>query len=79
VDHDRRHQRHDRPQGGGVTEHRPTWIYGEDGLRDGRPLAYVGRYHYRMRVVDGRLRIASKRCTLRMTSLRQVADVAIIL
>jgi p-cumate 2,3-dioxygenase beta subunit len=34
---------------------------------------------YRLRVVDGHLRIAAKRATLAMGSLRQVADVAIIL
>jgi p-cumate 2,3-dioxygenase beta subunit len=48
-------------------------------FRGDRSTAYVGRYHYRLRVVDGRMRIASKRCTLRMTTLRQVSDVAIIL
>jgi p-cumate 2,3-dioxygenase beta subunit len=48
-------------------------------FRGERSTAYTGRYHYRLRVVDGRLKIASKRCTLRMGSLRQVSDVAIIL
>lgn len=48
-------------------------------FRGERSTTYVGRYHYRLRIVDGRLRIASKRCTLRMGSLRQVSDVAIIL
>lgn len=48
-------------------------------FRGERHTVYSGRYHYRLRVVDGRLKIASKRCTLRMGSLRQVSDVAIIL
>jgi p-cumate 2,3-dioxygenase beta subunit len=48
-------------------------------FRGERSTAYVGRYHYRLRVVEGGLRIAAKRATLRMTSLRQVSDVAIIL
>lgn len=48
-------------------------------FRGERSTTYVGRYHYRLRVVDGRLRIASKRATLAMGSLRQVHDVAIIL
>ncbi|MDV2478080.1 aromatic-ring-hydroxylating dioxygenase subunit beta [Rhodococcus zopfii] len=48
-------------------------------FRGERSYTYVGRYDYRLRVVDGHLRIASKRCVLRMGSLRQVSDVAIIL
>ena len=48
-------------------------------FRGERSYSYAGRYHYRLRVVDGRLRIAAKRCVLRMGSLRQVSDVAIIL
>ena len=48
-------------------------------FRGERSTTYVGRYHYRLRVVEGRLKIVSKRCTLRMGSLRQVSDVAIIL
>lgn len=48
-------------------------------FRGERSYTYAGRYHYRLRVVDGHLRIASKRCVLRMGSLRQVSDVAIIL
>ncbi|QJY49612.1 aromatic-ring-hydroxylating dioxygenase subunit beta [Pseudonocardia broussonetiae] len=48
-------------------------------FRGERSTTYVGRYQYRLRVVDGRLRIASKRATLAMGSLRQVHDVAIIL
>lgn len=51
-----------------------VWRY-----RGERSTAYAGRYHYRLRMVEGRLRIAAKRATLRMTSLRQVSDVAIIL
>jgi p-cumate 2,3-dioxygenase beta subunit len=48
-------------------------------FRGERSTSYVGRYQYRLRVVDGSLRIASKRATLAMGSLRQVHDVAIIL
>jgi p-cumate 2,3-dioxygenase subunit beta len=48
-------------------------------FRGERSTSYVGRYTYRLRLVDGRLRIRSKRAVLAMTSLRQVADVAIIL
>ncbi|MFZ2178040.1 MAG: aromatic-ring-hydroxylating dioxygenase subunit beta [Rhodococcus sp. (in: high G+C Gram-positive bacteria)] len=48
-------------------------------FRGERSYTYSGRYHYRLRAVDGRLRIASKRCVMRMGSLRQVSDVAIIL
>ena len=48
-------------------------------FRGERSYTYAGRYHYRLRVVDGRLRIALKRCVMRMGSLRQVSDVAIIL
>ncbi|GAB2988497.1 aromatic-ring-hydroxylating dioxygenase subunit beta [Amycolatopsis acidiphila] len=48
-------------------------------FRGERSTAYSGRYHYRLRAVDGLLKIASKRCTLRMGSLRQVSDVAIVL
>ncbi|MCE3554483.1 aromatic-ring-hydroxylating dioxygenase subunit beta [Pseudonocardia sp. RS11V-5] len=48
-------------------------------FRGERSYSYAGRYHYRLRLVDSRLRVASKRCVLRMGSLRQVSDVAIIL
>lgn len=48
-------------------------------FRGERSTTYVGRYHYRLRVVDGCLKVASKRATLAMGSLRQVFDVAIIL
>jgi p-cumate 2,3-dioxygenase beta subunit len=48
-------------------------------FRGERSYSYTGRYHYRLRAVDGQLRIASKRCVLRMGSLRQASDVAIIL
>ena len=44
-----------------------------------RSTSYVGRYHYRLVVVDGSVRIRSKRAVLANTSLRQVSDVAIIL
>lgn len=48
-------------------------------FRGERSTSYVGRSTYRLRLVEGRLRIRSKRAVLVMTSLRQVADVAIIL
>jgi len=48
-------------------------------FRGERSTSYVGRYDYRLRVVGGQLRIASKRATLAMGSLRQVFDVAIVL
>ncbi|NMH99512.1 aromatic-ring-hydroxylating dioxygenase subunit beta [Pseudonocardia acidicola] len=48
-------------------------------FRGDRSNTYVGRYSYRLRIVDGRLRIRSKRAVLAMTTLRQVSDVAIIL
>ncbi|WP_059021280.1 aromatic-ring-hydroxylating dioxygenase subunit beta [Mycobacterium sp. M26] len=48
-------------------------------FRGGKSSAYVGRYRYRLRPVDGSFRIAYKRVELDMTDLRQVADVAIIL
>lgn len=48
-------------------------------FRAGKSSAYVGKYRYRLRRVEGSLRIAYKRVELDMTDLRQVADVAIIL
>jgi p-cumate 2,3-dioxygenase subunit beta len=48
-------------------------------FRGERSTSYVGRYQYRLRLVDGQLKVASKRATLAMGSLRQVFDVAIIL
>jgi p-cumate 2,3-dioxygenase subunit beta len=48
-------------------------------FRGDRSSCFVGRYGYRLRLVDGALRIRSKRAVLAMTSLRGVADVAIIL
>lgn len=48
-------------------------------FRGERSTSYVGRYSYRLRLVDGQLRVASKRATLAASSLRQVFDVAIIL
>lgn len=48
-------------------------------FRGERSTSYVGRYRYRLRVADGQLKVASKRATLAMGSLRQVFDVAIIL
>ena len=48
-------------------------------FRGDRSSMFVGRYTYRLRLVDGALMIRSKRATLAMTTLRGVADVAIIL
>ncbi|ODU07600.1 MAG: aromatic-ring-hydroxylating dioxygenase subunit beta [Pseudonocardia sp. SCN 72-86] len=48
-------------------------------FRGDRSSAYVGQYAYRLTLVDGVLRIRSKRATLALTSLRDVADVAIVL
>ncbi len=48
-------------------------------FRGDRSSCFVGRYAYRLRRVDGALRIRSKRATLAMTTLRGVADVAIVL
>jgi p-cumate 2,3-dioxygenase beta subunit len=48
-------------------------------FRGERSAPYVGRYSYRLRIVDGRLRISFKRAVLAMSTLRQVSDVAIIL
>ncbi|MCF7550884.1 aromatic-ring-hydroxylating dioxygenase subunit beta [Pseudonocardia sp. WMMC193] len=48
-------------------------------FRGDRSLAYVGRYTYRLRTVDGEPRIVMKHCRMANTTLRQVADVAIIL
>jgi p-cumate 2,3-dioxygenase subunit beta len=48
-------------------------------FRGERSTSYVGRYRHRLRLVDGELKIVAKRATLIMTTLRQVADVAIIL
>ncbi len=48
-------------------------------FRGDRSSCFVGRYDYRLRAVEGSLRIRSKRATLAMTTLRGVADVAIIL
>lgn len=51
-----------------------VWRFRNDTTR-----YYVGRYHYRLTTVDGRLRIRSKRVQLAMTALRPAADVAIVL
>lgn len=48
-------------------------------FRAERAMCYVGRYTYRLRAVDGGLRIVMKHCMLSNTTLRQVSDVAIIL
>jgi p-cumate 2,3-dioxygenase beta subunit len=48
-------------------------------FRDGRAVSYVGQHHYRLVLVDGRLRIRIKRAVLDMTELRPAGDLAIIL
>lgn len=48
-------------------------------FRGERATTYVGRAQYHLRIVDGHLKIRSKRLTLAMSTLRQVSDVAIIL
>jgi p-cumate 2,3-dioxygenase beta subunit len=48
-------------------------------FRNGRGTYYVGRYDYRLAVVDGRLLIRHKRVELDLTALRPAYDVAIIL
>lgn len=48
-------------------------------FRAGRETSYVGSYTYKLVVVDGALRIRSKRVVLDMTKLRPANDVAIIL
>lgn len=48
-------------------------------FRAERAMCYVGRYTYRLRIVDDELRIVMKHCMLSNTTLRQVSDVAIIL
>lgn len=47
--------------------------------RNGKDVAWVGGYSYRLVERDGRLRIRSKRVELDMSSLRPANDVAIIL
>lgn len=47
--------------------------------RHGKETVYVGRYRYLLTVVDGELRIRSKRVELDMTALRPASDVAVIL
>ncbi len=48
-------------------------------FRAARSTTYVGRVQYRLRIVDGQLKISYKRLNLAMSTLRQVSDVAIIL
>lgn len=48
-------------------------------FRHGKETTYVGRYRYLLTVLDGRLRIRSKRVELDMTALRPASDVAVIL
>lgn len=48
-------------------------------FRNGRATYYVGRYHYRLVVADGDLRIRTKRSVLAMTELRPAGDLAILL
>jgi p-cumate 2,3-dioxygenase beta subunit len=48
-------------------------------FRGGKANSYVGRYHYRLVLRQGQLKIRSKRCELDMTVLRPAGDLAIIL
>lgn len=48
-------------------------------FRGGRETSYVGSYTYKIVVVEGAVRIRSKRVVLDMTTLRPANDVAIIL
>lgn len=48
-------------------------------FRNGRATYYVGRYEYRLVLVDGEPRIRSKRSVLAMTELRPAGDLAILL
>lgn len=48
-------------------------------FRNGRDDHYVGRYDYRLRRVDGALRICYKRAVMDMTNLRPAGTVSIIL
>ena len=48
-------------------------------FRNGRAVNYVGQYHYRLVIEDGRLKIRAKRAVLDMTELRPAGDLAIIL
>ena len=48
-------------------------------FRNGKETTYVGRYRYLLTVVDGQVRIRSKRVELDMTALRPASDVAVIL
>lgn len=48
-------------------------------FRNGRAVSYVGQHHYRLVLVEGQLRIKSKRAVLDMTELRPAGDLAIIL
>lgn len=48
-------------------------------FRNGRDDHYVGRYDYRLRRVNGELRIAYKRAVMDMTHLRPTGTVSIIL
>lgn len=48
-------------------------------FRNSRADHYVGHYEYRLRLVEGELRISAKRPVLAMTTLRPAGDIAIIL
>jgi p-cumate 2,3-dioxygenase subunit beta len=48
-------------------------------FREGRDEHYVGEYRYRLRLVDGALRIQEKRVVMHMTVLRPAGAVSIIL
>ena len=48
-------------------------------MKFGNNDAYVGSYHYRLRRVDGQLRIVEKRCFLDLEALRPHGRISIIL
>jgi p-cumate 2,3-dioxygenase beta subunit len=48
-------------------------------FREGRADYYVGTYHYTLRLVEGALRIATKRVVMDMTTLRPAGAVSVIL
>jgi p-cumate 2,3-dioxygenase beta subunit len=68
------------PGYGGAGEYLPvTALFTVWRFRNGKAVPYVGTYHYRLVIRDGRPRIRSKRCELDMTELRPAGDLAIIL
>ena len=48
-------------------------------FRNGKSIAYVGRYHYRLVLREDQLRIRSKRAVLDLTELSPTGDLAILL